>query len=259
MIKINGSPISAPEALTLGFRLVLQPDLRVFILVPLLINLVLFFILTAWLLHEFGLLMDGLMGWLPGWLSFLGSILWLIAAFLLIFVYGYSFSIISNLIAAPFNGFLAERIEVKLTGVAPPPEPLSAMIPRTLARELLKLWYFISRGLLLMIGLLVLSFIPILQLLTPLIAALWGAWCMAIQYTDYPADNHKTPFKQLRGQLMDQSMGSFSLGGLIMLGSMIPLVNIFVTPIAVAGATVFWLRDINGRPLNPEALLPLKR
>ncbi len=259
MIKVNGSPTSAPAALSLGLRLILHPDLRIFILVPLLINLALFFVLTAWLMHEFGLLMDWLLDFLPGWLSFLGGILWLIAAFFLIFVYGYSFSIIANLIAAPFNGLLAEKIETKLTGIAPPPEPLSTMIPRTLLRELLKLWYFLSRGLLVMLGLLLLSFIPLLQLLTPIIAALWGAWCMTIQYTDYPADNHKTPFKELRHQLMTQSLGSYSLGGLIMLGAMIPVLNIFVMPIAVAGATVFWLRDIHGRALNPEALLAHNR
>lgn len=255
MLTLNGNPASGPASLMLGLKLVLQPDLRLFILIPMIINVVLFFLVTAWLLSEFGLLMDGMMNYLPGWLSFLGSILWLFAAFLLIFVYGYSFSIITNLIAAPFNGVLAEKIEEKLTGIAPPPEPLHQMIPRTLLRELLKLWYFTSRGLLVLLLIIALTFIPLINLVAPLIGILWGAWCMSIQYVDYASDNHKTPFTTLRQQLGGQTLGSYSFGGLVMLGNMVPVLNIFVMPVAVAGATVFWLKDIQGRPLDPSRLL----
>ncbi|MDN3638901.1 sulfate transporter CysZ [Simiduia curdlanivorans] len=255
MFALNGNPTSGPASLSLGLKLILHPELRLFILVPMIINVVLFFVVTAWLLSEFGLLMDGMMSYLPGWLSFLGSILWLFAAFLVIFVYGYSFSIITNLIAAPFNGILAEKIEEKLTGIAPPAEPLQQMIPRTLLRELLKLWYFISRGFLVLLLMFALAFIPLVNLLAPVIGVLWGAWCMSIQYVDYASDNHKTPFKSLRQQLGSQTLGSYSFGGLVMLGNMVPVLNIFVMPIAVAGATVFWLKDIQGKPLDPSRLL----
>lgn len=255
MMQTKGSLASGPAALSLGLRLIGQKDLRVFILVPMAINLLLFVVLTSWLFSQFGSWIDWLMAFLPGWLSFLGSILWLAGSFLLLFVYGYSFGIITNLIAAPFNGLLAEKVEQKLTGQAPPAEPLHAMIPRTLARELLKLWYFVSRGLGLLILLFLLSFIPLLNLLVPAIGLLWGAWCMAIQYVDYPADNHRTPFRDLRRDLGNQNLGSLSFGGLVMLGNMMPVLNIFVMPCAVAGATVFWLRDIHGKPLDPRGLI----
>lgn len=250
MFALNGNPTSGPNALTMGLKLVLHPDLRLFILVPLIINVALFFIVTAWLLSEFSEVMDGLLGYLPSWLSFLGGILWLFAAFLVIFVYGYSFSIITNLIAAPFNGLLAEKIEEKITGVAPPPEPLHKLIPRTLLRELLKLWYFMSRGLLVLILIFLLAWVPLLNIIAPLIGLIWGAWCMSIQYVDYAADNHKLPFKTLRQQLSGQTLGCYSFGGLVMLGNMVPVFNIFVMPIAVAGATVFWLKEIKGEPIT---------
>lgn len=255
MFRPNGTITSGPASLSLGLKIISHPDLRVFILIPLAINVVLFFIITAWLLNEFSLLMEGMMSYLPGWLSFLGGILWFFAAFLLIFVYGYSFSIITNLIAAPFNGLLAEKVEAKLTGLAPPAEPVHQLIPRTVLRELLKLWYFVSRGLLVLLMMFLLSFVPLVNIFVPIIGILWGAWCMSIQYTDYAADIHKTPFSRLRQQLGTQTLGSYSLGGLIMLGNMVPILNIFVMPIAVAGASVFWLRDINGRPLDPSRLL----
>lgn len=63
---------------------------------------------------------------------------------------------------------------------------------------------------------------------------------MAVQYTDYAADNQQVKFQVMRAQLRTRTVSSLSLGGLIMLGSMVPVVNIFMMPIAVAGATVYW-------------------
>ena len=159
-------------------------------------------------------------------------------------VYGYSFNVITNLIAAPFFGVLAGKLEQQLTGVAPPDEPWGELIPRTLKRELVKLWYFVSRSCLVLLLLIALFFFPGLNLLGAFIATLWSCWCMAVQYTDYPADNHQTPFPKLREKLNRQSLTSYSYGGLILLGSMIPVLNIFVAPIAVAGATRYWVEEL---------------
>ena len=68
---------------------------------------------------------------------------------------------------------------------------------------------------------------------------------MAIQYTDYAADNHQLDFHALRHRLRQRQRTSFSYGGFILLGSMIPLLNIFVPPVAVAGATIYWVRELN--------------
>lgn len=237
------APFSGLDCLLEGAKLLRRPDLRIFILVPLVINFVLFLFATAVLIEQFNIALAWLMDWLPGWLDFLAKILWVLFAFVVLLVYGYSFSMVTNLIAAPFNGLLAEKVEVHLTGKAPNSEPLAQMIPRTFGRELLKLWYFISRGLLIALGLLVLSFIPGLNILVSVIGLLWGAWSMAIQYIDYPADNHQTPFPQLRKHLGSRPFKSLSFGGTVMLGTMVPVVNIFVMPVAVAGATVFWIKS----------------
>jgi CysZ protein len=67
---------------------------------------------------------------------------------------------------------------------------------------------------------------------------------MAIQYSDYPADNHQLEFRELRRRLNSQQLTSYSYGGIILLGSMVPVLNIFVTPIAVAGATIYWVKEV---------------
>ena len=237
--------------LSRGAQLMMRPQLRIYVLVPLLINLVLFILITGFLMTQFAGVMEWMTVLLPnpdGWLSFLGWIinvvawfLWASFALILLLVYGYSFSILTNIIAAPFYGLLAEKTEALATGQAPSSEPLSNMIPRTIGRELVKIWYFVSRGLALTLGLLALSFIPILNIIGPIIAFAWGAWSMAIQYVDYAADNHQTPFKTLRSKLAIPRYSSLGFGGSVALGSMVPLVNIFIFPVAVIGGTLFWV------------------
>src|SRR5690554_23304 len=241
---MKGNPASAVRYMSQGARLLLAPGLKRFIIVPLLANVVVFILATLTLIHLFSDLLTFLMGWLPGWLEFLGWLLWAIFACILLFVYGYSFTIITNLIAAPFYGLLAEKIEQKLTGVTPPDETWGELIPRTVGRELVKIGYILTRGLLLLLLILVSWFIPGLNLAVLIIGALWSAWCMAVQYIDYPADNHQTPFTRMRYLLNRAPLTSYTFGGMTMLASIIPIVNIFAMPIAVAGATVYWVDSL---------------
>lgn len=220
--------------------LVLHKDLRLFVIVPLLINLVLFFILTSVLMQQFEAVVAAILGWLPGWMDFLSWLIWSLLAATVLVIYGYSFSIITNILAAPFYGLLAERAEVLLTGEAAPAESLRHMIPRTLGREMQKLGYFLSRGIAVLLLGLLLSFIPLVNLLVPVITILWGAWTMAIQYADYAADNHQLAFVELRKRLSQHRSHTYSFGGLILLSTMVPVLNIFIMPIAVVAGTCYW-------------------
>lgn len=238
---LKGNPLSVVQCLVKGVDTILQPGMRRFIVVPLLVNFLVFILLTFWLVHLYGDLLDQLVAWMPEWLAFFAWILWIVFVLILLVVYGYSFNLITNLIAAPFYGILAERVAERVAGVAPKEESLSSLIVRTLKRELLKLWYFISRGLLVLMLMLVVFFIPAIGSFGVLaISALWSAWSMAVQYTDYAADSQQVEFRQMRARLHSQYLSSLSLGGLVMLGSMVPVFNIFMMPIAVAGATVYW-------------------
>jgi CysZ protein len=245
MLSSTNSIFSGLNYLSRGARLILKPELRLFVLVPLLVNLCLFIIITAALIQQFNGYLGLLLGWIPSWLDFITGFLWTLFSLLIMFIYGYSFSILTNLIAAPFYGLLAEKTEALLTGEKPNPESLLKMIPRVLFRELVKIWYFVWRGLLLSLVLFILSFfIPPISMLAPFIMFLWGAWCMCIQYIDYPADNHQTPFYTMRKLLGENQYSSLSFGSVIMLGSMIPLANIFILPIAVVGGTIYWTEEL---------------
>lgn len=241
---MQGSPSSAIDYFVAGARLIIKPGYRRFILIPLLINLVIFVAVTIALVHLFGDFFSQAQEWSPPWLDWFTWLLWPLVGFVFLVVYGYSFNIITNFLAAPFFGLLAEKIETDLTGITPPDEPWGQLIPRTLQREAVKLWYFISRGALILIIFVLLFFIPGANLLGVVIGVIWSCWCMAVQYSDYPADNHQLSFRELRRRLNRQQFTSYSYGGIILLGSMVPVLNIVVTPIAVAGATLYWIKEV---------------
>lgn len=108
--------LSGPQYLREGLKLVLSPGLRLFVLLPLAINLVLFVGLIYLAGHQFSMWVDTLMPSLPDWLSFLSYILWPIFVVLVGFMVFFTFTMLANVIAAPFNGFLAEKVEVVVRG-----------------------------------------------------------------------------------------------------------------------------------------------
>lgn len=108
--------LSGPQYLREGLKLVLSPNLRLFVLLPLAINLLLFGGLVYFAGHQFSLWLDALMPTLPDWLSFLSYILWPLFVALLVLMVFFTFTLVANIIAAPFNGFLAEKVEVVVRG-----------------------------------------------------------------------------------------------------------------------------------------------
>lgn len=79
----------------------------------------------------------------------------------------------------------------------------------------------------------------------PFLAVSWGAWVMTLQYVDYPADNNHISFNELRRQIKNKRYSTLGFGGVILIGSMVPIINIFIMPIAVAGGTLFWVNELS--------------
>ena len=155
---------------------------------------------------------------------------------------GYLFTAVAILIASPFNGLLAEKAEEIITGVpVQGPEGFRGAVmlfPRSIARELRKFLYYLP----LLLVVLVLSWF-----LTAIAPALWlllGAWMMAVQYVDYPMDNHQTSFEQLKRALRQRRLSSLGFGLAVAAVSGIPVLNFFVVPAAVCGATLFWCEEL---------------
>ena len=224
-----------------GLQLVSQPGLRRFVLLPLLTNLLLFSAAFYWLFSQLSELADHWIGLLPEWLTWLEYLLWPLAIITVLLLFSFIFSMVANWIAAPFNGLLAEQVEARLTGVQPPEVSVAQLlkdVPRILAREWQKLKYYLPKA----IGCLILFFIPLVgQTIAPVIWLLLCAWMAAIQYCDYPYDNHKIRFEIMREDLKNHRWTNLGFGLIVSVCTAIPIVNFLIMPIAIYGATAMWV------------------
>lgn len=228
-----------------GFSLINQSGVRRFAYLPMLINITLFGIAIGFGISRFDQWMTWLMpAWLPPWLAdALMWLLWPLFVLLLLGLVFFTFSILANLLAAPFNGLLAEAVEISLAGQAPPDMGWAQLVrdaPVMLFNEIRKLGYL----LLWMLPLLVLSFVPPFSLVAPLLWLLFSGWMLALDYHDYPMGNHRLAFRQQRRILRQRRSLALGFGLATLVATMIPLVNFLVIPAAVAGATALYVENL---------------
>jgi CysZ protein len=239
---MRASPIDVMSCFSEAWRLIFSAGFRRFIFIPLLLNLLIFILLSSIALDYIQTLLTSFEIHLPHWLAWIKWLLLPLFILVMLIAYGYCFNLITTIIAAPFLGFLAEKVEAKITGTAPRNESLAQLIPRTFKREFTKLFYFLPRSLCMVLLILALMLLPGANLVGVIIGGLWGSWCLALQFCDYTADNNQITFIQVRTQLGQQKLNSFTFGGLVLFGSMIPVINIVITPLAVAAGTIYWVR-----------------
>ncbi|MGD9662531.1 MAG: sulfate transporter CysZ [Porticoccaceae bacterium] len=228
-----------------GLKLLNQPRIRLFVVMPVLVNLVLFSLLSWLLIDQLGVAANWLDEHLAAWLDWLLWLLWVIVGILWLVIYGYSFAMISNIIAAPFYGLLAERVQAHLSGNIPDTgltfNGFMVMVKRTLVRELQKLAYLLPRLLLLILVSVPLYFIPVIGVAVPVIWFLWSAWSLALENVDYAADNNQISFTHMRQSMKKSRITYLSFGSAAALAASIPLFNLLAIPAAVAGGTALWL------------------
>jgi CysZ protein len=216
-----------------GFGLIFMPGIRRFVLIPFFINLALFSLATK-------LLSDQLDSWmqklLPDWLGWLEWLIWPLFAIAMFLIVFYSFTVLANLIAAPFNSILSAKIEAMLTGQKP--EEINSdgfikLIFRTLKSETQKVLYAIKW----FIPLIIITLIPAVNIVSPFLWILFAVWFFALEYNDYPLANRGLFFEDIKSYNRKNRMRSLGLGSAVFILTSIPVINFFAMPVAVAGAT----------------------
>lgn len=231
-----------PAYLLRGFRLIRLPGLRLFVIMPVAINVVLLAGL-AWL---FGYQLDAwLQAWLsglPDWLAWLQTLLWWLGFALALLIFCYAFTLLANLIASPFNGLLSARVEAHLLGREPESSMgLMSEIIDGLGAEVRKLWFYAWRALLLLLLSLVLMAIPPAGAIVPVLWFALGAYMLALEYLDHPMANRGYRFTEKLAWMRQRRGLALGFGSSVTLFTLIPLVNLVVMPAAVAGATALWV------------------
>lgn len=227
-----------------------QSGLRRYVIGPIIINVLLFASLITFATNQFMYWTDYFLQQIPAWLSFLEFLLWPLFVILMIIMVIFSFTMLVNIIGAPFNALLAEQVAEQCTGKAPVSatedwKGMIASVPRSLAREFRRLAYTLPLAL----AIWLITLIPGLNLIAPALWFLWGAWMMSIQYTDYAADNNRTGFADLRQTLSKNRGLTMGFGAGVTLLTMVPIVNMIVMPAAVCGATLLWCEQLESQCL----------
>lgn len=230
--KKGNNPVLAIGFLFKGLNLLATPELRKFIVIPVLINLVLY---SGALVLGYFYISDLIDQFIPGWLHWLSWILWPLF-FISFFIAGFfTFTIFANMLAAPFYGKLSAKTLAMARGeqaLAIAEQPL----PKVILAEAKRIGYLGTRAL----PLLVLSIIPGINVVAPFLWALFGAWGMALEYLAYPLENQGVLFDEQKELVKSVRVGALSFGGLAVLGLAVPVFNIVVAPAAVIGATLYF-------------------
>jgi CysZ protein len=242
---LKGNVVGGIGYLVEGAKLLTHPSLRLFVVIPLTVNILIFGSLIWLGLSYLTDLMDRWLGSIPDWLGFIQWILWPLIGLTLSLMTGYLFTAMALIIASPFNGLLAEKAEELVTGrEVPAMEGLGTalmMVPRGIFREIAKLLYYLPMA----AFVLLVTFIPVLNTVAPVLWFLLGAWMMSIQFVDYPMDNHQLSFADVKEAVRRRRLSSMGFGGAVALCTGIPLVNFFVVPAAVVGATLLWSKELD--------------
>ncbi|PPK75664.1 CysZ protein [Methylobacter tundripaludum] len=229
--KKGNNPVLAVGFLLKGLKLLTSPELRKFIIIPMLINVVLY---SAALTLGYFYISDLIDQFIPGWLHWLSWVLWPLF-FISFFIAGFfTFTVLANLLAAPFYGKLSAKTLAMVSGqtLATAEQPL----PKVLIAEAKRIGYLGTRAL----PLLILSIIPGINVIAPFLWALFGAWGMALEYLAYPLENQGVLFSEQKELVKSVRLGALSFGGLAVLGLTVPVLNIIVAPAAVIGATLYF-------------------
>ncbi len=99
-----------------GIKIIRQPGVRRYVVMPLLINILLFGGLIWFGFAQFSPLVESAMSYLPAFLEFLRWFIWLLITVFTAVIIFFAFTPIANIVAAPFNALLSEKIEIRLTG-----------------------------------------------------------------------------------------------------------------------------------------------
>jgi len=229
LINRANNPIIAAGFLLRGIKLLTNPKLRLFILIPILINIVLYSVALALGYYYIDTLIAR---FIPDSLQWLSWILWPLF-FISFFVAGFfTFTVVANLIASPFYGILSAKTLAVISGKA---QIVEQPVLSVIAAELKRVVYIMTR----MLPLFVLFFIPVINIIASFALSLFGAWCVAMEFMAYPLENEGLLFADQKRLLKSVWPGALSFGAVTMIGLTVPMLNIIIGPAAVIGSTMY--------------------
>lgn len=223
-----------------AFRFVAKnPSLYKYIAIPFVINVVVFCGSVYWGFDLFGDFVGQYFAPYDTWYwQVVAAAVKLLAALITLVVVFFTFTVVGNLIAAPFNDLLSEKTEALLTGRLNG-EPFSLRqfgvdLWRVMKDEVRKMSIFI----LLMILILAFNFLPgIGSAFYAVCSIVLTVFFLIVEYTGYVFSRKHLGFTEQRHFIYSNKMSTLGFGLAVMCMLFIPFVQFLTIPIAVVAAT----------------------
>ncbi len=237
-------------------RFIIQhPGLLRFVIIPFLINLIVF---SGSIYLGLDFFNDKVVHLIPqgdAWYwAVLYYFLWTLAVLVTTVVVFFSFTVVGNLIASPFNDLLSEKTERIITGIKDD-TPFSLKLfwqssLRTLVVEVKKISVFV----ILMLFLLILHLVPVFgSMIYSVLAVMLTLFFLVVEYMGFVFSRKRMNFGDQRRYIFFRktTMLGFGTGVLVLLA--IPFLQFVCIPLAVVSATRLWCEDKDGAYFYPEA------
>jgi len=220
-----------------------RPSLLKFVLIPMLINIAVYVGVIYFASTHFGTVMDWFISTPSVWYTY---VLYYAVAVVLVVSYSLtvvlSFTIVGNLIAAPFNDLLSGNVAGREGGLVVQESgggltQFFSDAKRVIFIEMKKMILLIVVGL----GSLFLNLIPLLGIVSSIIAVI----LLAFEYIDYNFSREMWPVRKRMVFIKDHLFESIGFGFAVGLGLVIPLLNFFSIPMAVIGGTLLFSKSVS--------------
>ncbi|BEQ15694.1 EI24 domain-containing protein [Desulfoferula mesophila] len=215
---------------------------------PFLLNLILFG-LAFWLSYAY--LGDWVRGLLPGgegwWWAALLYVALVLLVLALLGAQIYLFAVVGRVVAEPFLEILTRRTEALAQGM-PAGAPWSDAgllrdMLRVLRQSLKRLVIYLG----VMLPLLLVNLVPgVGAILYAVLAWLFTAYFLALEFMDYPLDRRGLSLQQKSRYVRGMGLGWLGFGSAVLVIGLVPVVNFALLPLAAMGGTLLYLE----RPLS---------
>lgn len=221
-----------------------HPELKRYLVWPILISVLVGGALYAAMLYGGWLAVDALVARLPEWLAFMAVVLHLVLMAGLLVVTGILVAKFGVILGAPWYGKLAEQLETIRLGPealpAPAGGPLSD-VGQALGYELRKLVLTIGLGL----PLLVVNLVPVAgSIISTVGGVALGVTILCLDFLDPALGRRRLRFRAKLKTVYRHmpTTGGFGLVSLALVG--VPLVNLLTVPLSVTAATLLYCDEI---------------
>jgi CysZ protein len=236
-----------------AFGFIFKNGMWLYLLYPILVYIVLLVIglktlfgffpmISDWLNHLLGAdgAGSGLLFLAKGYLAIVAGF---IVKFIIWILFGFINKYLVMILMSPMYALLSEKVEAKLTGKE---YPFSLwQLLKDIARGVAITFRNMFLELILIIVLSLLAFIPLINLITPLLLFLVSSYFIAFSLFDYSCERHRYSYSESIQYVRANRSYLLGLGAIYTLLTFIPLVGYILPPVlGVVGATKLFLESI---------------